>query len=179
MEEYLGVIKMFAGNFAPVGYQFCQGQLLSIAQNTALYSLLGTTYGGNGQTTFALPDLRARAPFGTGQGSPFSNIELGAMRGSQSMTLTLSNMPAHTHAVTGTVQIPVNDSNADADGPVGSFLGAPAESIYSSSSNALGSKANVNLVAAPAGGNLPFSILPPTLGMNYIICTQGIYPSRP
>ena len=170
---------MFAGNFAPQNYQFCQGQLLSIAQNTALYSILGTTYGGNGQTTFGLPDLRARIPFGTGPVPSFSSIELGQMAGTQNTTLTLNNLPAHTHPVTGTVQLPVNDSNADADGPVGSFLGAPAESIYSISSNAVGSNATVNLAAGPTGSNLPFSILPPYLGMNYIICTQGLYPPRP
>ena len=101
------------------------------------------------------------------------------MAGTQNTTLTLNNLPAHTHPVTGTVQLPVNDSNADADGPVGSFLGAPAESIYSTSSNAVGSNATVNLAAGPTGSNLPFSILPPYLGMNYIICTQGLYPPRP
>src|SRR6478672_10112699 len=96
-EPFLAEIIMFAGNFAPRGWAFCQGQILSIAQNTALFSLLGTTYGGNGQTTFALPDLRGRVPVGTGQGPGLSNYDLGQVSGSESVTLTVSQMPAHNH----------------------------------------------------------------------------------
>src|SRR5947208_9525764 len=96
---FLGGIFMFAGNFAPRGYALCQGQLMSIAQNTALFSILGTTYGGNGQTTFALPDLRGRAPVGQGQGPGLSNISLGEVAGSETVTLLSTNMPSHNHTV--------------------------------------------------------------------------------
>lgn len=100
MEGYIAQIILFAGTFAPRGWAFCQGQILSISQNTALFSLLGTTYGGNGQTTFALPDLRGRAPIGTGQGPGLSSISLGQMAGTENVTLLITQLPAHTHTVT-------------------------------------------------------------------------------
>src|SRR5689334_24076195 len=97
-EPFLAEIVLFAGNFAPRGWAFCWGQILSIAQNTALFSLLGTTYGGNGQTTFALPNLASRFPIGAGQGPGLSNYTLGQLAGTESTTLTINNMPAHNHA---------------------------------------------------------------------------------
>src|SRR5439155_18983562 len=96
-EPFLGEIRLFGFNFAPRGWAFCQGQLLPIAQNTALFSLLGTTYGGNGQTTFALPDLRGRVAVGFGQGPGLSNIDLGQVSGAETATLTQAQMPAHGH----------------------------------------------------------------------------------
>src|SRR5437879_11862971 len=107
----LGSIIMFAGNFAPRGWALCNGQILPIAQNTALFSILGTTYGGNGQTTFALPDLRGRVPVGSGQGPGLSNYDLGQQGGSESETLTVNQMPEHTHAITGEVYITVNKND--------------------------------------------------------------------
>src|SRR5688572_13508567 len=99
MEGYLAQVIMFAGNFAPRGWAFCQGQILSIAQNTALFALLGTTYGGNGQTTFALPDLRGRVPVGTGQGPGLPSVTLGELAGEPAHTLISTEMPAHNHMV--------------------------------------------------------------------------------
>src|SRR5437899_12703586 len=99
MTPFIGEIVMFAGNFAPRGWAFCNGQILSIAQNTALFSILGTTYGGNGQTTFALPDLRGRVPMHPGQGPGLTNHTLGEVAGSETTTLLSSNMPQHTHAL--------------------------------------------------------------------------------
>src|SRR5947209_8060302 len=99
-QPFLGMIILFCGNFAPRGYALCNGQLLAIAQNTALFSLLGTYFGGNGQTTFALPDLRGRVPVGTGQGPGLSNHDLGQLSGSEHVTLTTDQMPSHTHVVT-------------------------------------------------------------------------------
>src|SRR5438270_2669849 len=96
-EPFLGEIRMFGGNFAPRGWSLCNGQLLPIAQNTALFSLLGTTYGGNGQTTFALPDLRGRVPLHWGQGPGLSNYDLGEQTGTESVTLLSTQMPAHSH----------------------------------------------------------------------------------
>src|SRR5689334_14491352 len=111
----LASIAIFAGNFAPRGWALCNGQILPIAQNTALFSLLGTTYGGNGQTTFALPDLRGRAPIGTGQGPGLSNVDLGQVGGTENVTLLTSNMPMHNHSL--------NASSAAAD------VGAPGATV--------------------------------------------------
>lgn len=179
MEEFIGVIKLFAGTFEPRGWAYCDGRILPIAQNTALFSLLGTTYGGNGQTTFALPDLRSRIPVGTGTGPGLSTYVAGQSLGTESVTMTLANMPAHNHPITGTVKIPINDSNADADGPVGAYLGTPGESIYSTTQNGFAANAvTSDLNTAPIGGNIPLSITQPVLALNYIICLYGIYPSR-
>src|SRR5579863_5596794 len=117
-QPYIGAIFIFAGNFAPRGYQLCQGQLLPISQNAALFSILGTTYGGNGTTTFALPDLRGRAPIGQGAGLGLSPITLGEIAGSQSVTITSGNMPAHNHTVA--VSAPVG--GAGQNGAQNNFL---------------------------------------------------------
>src|SRR5690606_18132066 len=105
MEEFIGVVKIFAGNFAPRGWAFCQGQIMSIAQNTALFSLLGTTYGGNGQTTFGLPDLRGRVAIGTGAGPGLTNIVGGQVGGLEKVTLTINELPAHTHVATSNLTL--------------------------------------------------------------------------
>ncbi|MEK7254534.1 MAG: tail fiber protein [Bacteroidota bacterium] len=170
MEDLIGVIKLFAGNFAPRGWAFCHGQLLSIAQNTALFSILGTTYGGDGQTTFALPDLRGRAPIGAGQGPGLSDYVLGEMSGSETTTLLVNNMPMHTHTVQASNQF------AGGDHPGGRYLGASTtdDGFYDET-------ANTSMAAdmvAPAGGSQPFDHRPPYLGLNYIICLYGIFPSR-
>lgn len=180
MDEFLAMIKIFAGNFAPRGYAFCQGQILSISQNTALFSLLGTTYGGNGQTTFALPDLRGRAPVGVGQGPGLSNYVLGQVSGTESTTLILNNMPSHNHGVTGTVQVPVNGDSANSDSPESCFPAISNTHIYNSASSPgqFGGNLTVNLTTTPSGGSQPFSILNPILAVNYVICMEGVFPSR-
>lgn len=178
MEGTIAEIRMFAGNFAPRNWQFCSAQILSIAQNTALFSLLGTTYGGNGQTTFALPDFRGRVAVGTGQGPGLPNYTLGQIAGTPTVTLLTTNMPAHNHQVTG--QIPMQ---AAGDGTLttdanGRYPG-PAN-VYSSSGADLQTMQplSINQATTIAGGSQPFSIMPPYLGMNYIICMFGIFPSR-
>jgi len=170
----IGTIVMFGGNFAPRGYALCQGQVMSIAQNTALFSILGTTYGGNGQTTFALPDLRGRSPLQQGQGQGLTNIAIGELSGAANITLAAPNLPAHTHLVgcdaTGTTSL-----NPSGNIPALSDDRSAAVTIYS------GAAPNAPMNGAmigPAGGNLPFSALNPFLGLNYIICTEGIFPSR-
>src|SRR3954468_6215940 len=115
-EPFLAEIVMFAGNFAPRGWAFCNGQILSIAQNTALFSLLGTTYGGNGQTTFALPDFRGRAPIHWGQGTGLTAVNIGEVAGSNSASLTIQNMPAHNHPVAA------SDAAGTVATPTGNFL---------------------------------------------------------
>ncbi len=179
MEEFIGIIKLFAGNFAPRGWAFCNGQVMPINQYQAVFAILGTTYGGNGQTTFNLPDLRSRVALGTGQGPGLSNYVLGQVSGTETTTLLLPNLPAHNHVISGSVKIPVNDSNADADGPVGAYLGTPSESIYSASTNGFAANADSSsLATAVVGSNTPISNMQPYLGLNYIICLEGIFPSR-
>lgn len=181
MEGTIGEIRMFAGNFAPRTWAFCANQILPIAQNTALFSILGTTYGGNGQTTFALPDFRGRVAIGTGQGPGLPNVTLGELAGSQTVTLTINNMPAHNHALTGTVTLQANnDSTGLTDDASGSRLGLPSTNIYTKAVDTLVSMAPAvsTLQVGVNGGSQPFSIMPPYLGMNYIICMFGIFPSR-
>src|SRR6476660_7370238 len=115
-EPFLAEVILFAGNFAPRGYAFCQGQILSIAQNTALFSLLGTTFGGNGQTTFALPDLRGRVPMGQGQGPGLTDRVLGELSGQETVTLISNEIPAHNHALNAVSEA------GDASAPAGAYL---------------------------------------------------------
>ena len=120
MDEFLGTIKLFGFNFAPKGWMFCNGQILSISQNTALFSLLGTMYGGNGQTTFAVPDLRSRIAVGMGQGPGLSSYDQGQVGGVEAETLLVSQMPAHTH--TATAVLTAENSQATAQNPNGKYL---------------------------------------------------------
>jgi microcystin-dependent protein len=181
-EPFIGEIRMFGGNFAPRAWAFCNGQLLSIAQNTALFSLLGTTYGGNGQTTFAVPDLRGRVPVGMGQGPGLPNVTQGEMSGSPTHTMIITEMPAHNH----TVQSTLNGTSATANsGSPGSGIPATASSLSLYVSSAVNPPLNrpfassvVSSTAGIAGGSQPFSIMQPYVGINFIISLEGIYPSR-
>jgi microcystin-dependent protein len=171
MEGVIATIMMFAGNFAPKNWAFCQGQILSIAQNTALFSLLGTTYGGNGTTTFALPDLRGRVPVGTGQGPGLSNYALGQMSGAESVTMSVNQMPAHQHGVTP----PAKNGGGDDTNPGGTkFMATASTDLYANASNVTMGAYSTGV----AGGNQPLPIVQPYLGMNYVICLYGVYPSR-
>ncbi|SES01253.1 phage tail protein [Pedobacter rhizosphaerae] len=179
MDFYLAQIILFAGNFAQRGFQFCNGQILSIAQNTAVFSLLGTTYGGNGQTTFALPDLRGRAPIGAGQGLGLPNISLGEVSGTPTTTLLITNMPMHNHTLTasslaGTVGVPsanvLSASPKTGSGPnattLNTYNAGPVDSVLNPQSIGL------------SGGSQPFNNMQPYLGINYTICVEGMFPSR-
>ena len=177
MEGYIAEIRLFAGNFAPRNWAFCQGQILAISQNTALFSLLGTTYGGNGQTTFALPDFRGRVAVGTGQGPGLPNMILGQVGGEPTHTLIVTEMPAHNHLINA------NEGNGTAQNPANGFLSAgvvPSQSnagvnnYRNSSDGTLLANTSVSLT----GGSQPHNNMQPYLGMNYIICLEGIYPSR-
>jgi microcystin-dependent protein len=164
-EPFLGQILLFAGNFAPSGWALCNGQLLSIQQNTALFSILGTTYGGNGQTNFALPDLRGRAPIHMGQGPGLSNYPEGEVGGVESVTLIASQMPAHTHAQPATA--------AD-EGTNRPNAAVPARGgVYAATSDG-----SALAPTSAAGGSQPHENRPPFLVMNYCIALQGIFPSR-
>ena len=171
VETFLGEIRMFAGNFAPTGWAFCQGQLLPIAQNQALFSLLGTTYGGNGTTTFALPDLRGRVPVGFGQGPGLSNRVIGEKFGSELVTLNINQMPSHNHTVNavtteGNQNLPTNS------------LPANTKALDKEYSDANANTTMKATMVNPTGGSQPFGVSQPSLGVNFIIALQGIYPSR-
>ena len=200
METFIGTVMLFAGNFAPRGWAFCQGQLLPIAQNTALFSLLGTTYGGNGQTTFGLPNLQGRVPVGFGTGAGLSKVDLGQMWGTENVTLLTNQIPAHVHAAgamtanvknPGFVDVPVNKDGGSgdstvptgilsADGAANSFTNEGANGKYAGKS-LLVQGTQVEVSGAPtgvAGDNRAHPNVQPSLGMNYIIALEGIYPSR-
>ncbi|MDQ3927758.1 MAG: tail fiber protein [Chloroflexota bacterium] len=166
----MGEIALFPYNFAPLGWALCNGQLLSISTNTALFSLLGTTYGGNGQTTFALPDLRGRVPMSSGQGPGLSNYQLGQTGGSESVTLIQSQMPAHTHSVSAATGA---GTSASPDGKVWAASSA-RDNLYAVTPNTTMAAQAVGA----AGGNQPHDNTQPYLTLNYCIALEGIYPSR-
>lgn len=179
--QFLGQVLLFGGNFAPRGWAFCAGQLLSIAQYNALFSLLGTTYGGDGVTTFGLPDLRGRVPMHYGTGPGLTPTTLGEAKGTQTVTLTLSNLPPHTHTATGTVAIMCNNSDeADSPDPTGSyFRQTPGVNTYAGSANAVMGPSPATVTVGINGSGMPMYNQQPYLGVNYIIALTGIYPSRP
>jgi len=183
MEGTIGEIRMFAGNFAPKYWAFCQGQILSIASNTALFSILGTTYGGNGTTTFGLPNLSGRVMLGPGTGPGLPNIQLGETSGAAQHTLTASEMPSHSHtAVAPTATAPAA-SVATTDTPSASVAPAPATLGAGESNNFGAATANLappslSPAVGSAGSSQPHNNMQPYLGMNMVICLQGIFPSR-
>jgi microcystin-dependent protein len=172
-DQFIAEIRIFPFNFPPTGWAFCSGQIMPISQNTALFSLLGTTYGGDGKTTFALPDMQGNAPMQPGQGQGLSLRDLGEMSGVESITLLASEMPLHTHTVNdmsdpGTLQVPAPDRIL----------------ARSSSGNAYQSNTTANLqMMAPqalalAGGGLPHNNMQPYLTLSFCIALQGIFPPR-
>lgn len=173
-DPFVAEIRLFPFNFAPRGWAWCDGQLLPISQNTALFSLLGTTYGGNGTSTFALPDLRGRVPVNPGQGPGLSLRDLGEQGGSSTVTLLPSEMPAHTHPLTASAaaayaRSPSGEVFANQSGGVNSYAsldGAPPALLASA-------------VTAPVGGGQPHNNMAPYLTVYFCIALQGIYPPRP
>ncbi len=178
MEPFLGQIMMFAGNFAPRGWALCDGQLLAISSNTALFSILGTTYGGDGRTTFALPDLRGRVPMHAGNGPGLSAHSLGQKGGVESVTLNTSEMPSHNHSASGTVQ--AKNGQPDESNPGGAVpasLTTGAEG-YAETPNTNMKSGGVDITIGNNGGNLPHTNMQPFTCVNYIIALQGVFPSR-
>lgn len=169
-EPFVGEIRMFAGNFAPRGWAFCDGQLLAVSQNDALFSLLGTIYGGDGRTTFGLPDLRGRIPIHAGSGPGLSPRRLGAKAGAEKVTLTVNQMPSHTH------NFQASTNFADETAPEGNVLAQQsAAQLYFSGSP------TINLAPQSIdniGGSRSHTNLQPFLCIHYIIALFGIYPSR-
>jgi microcystin-dependent protein len=171
-DPFVAEIRIFAGNFAPKGWAFCDGQLLPLSQNTALFSLLGTTYGGDGKSNFALPDLQGRAPMQPGQGPGLSLHDLGETGGSDTVTLLESEIPSHSHGQVA------NLNSAERPSPSGNILARTVgASLYQSNT----SQALVNMAPEallPAGGDQPHNNLQPYLTMTFIIALQGVFPPR-
>lgn len=179
VDPYLATVTIFAGNFAPRSWAYCDGSLQSIAANSALYALLGTTYGGDGIHTFALPDLRSRMAIGTGQGPGLPMFVLGQMAGTENTTLLTSNLPAHNHMVTSvTGSLGGFNDSGNQNSPQGN-IPADVSSRYSTGSGDGQMAPSIGMVTSPvAGGSSPVSNITPYLAMNYIICVEGIFPSR-
>lgn len=166
-EPFIGEIVLFAGNFAPRGWALCNGQLLAVSQNTALFSILGTTYGGNGQTTFALPDLRGRVPMHHGTGPGLSQRDLGEAGGAETDTLNVNELPPHSHTVKANINPAVVASPVSAVPGGGNFYKGHTD----------GTTMDPAMID-PTGGGQPHNNVQPYLGLNFIICLEGIYPSR-
>jgi len=179
----MGTIKLFAGSFAPKGYMSCQGQLLSVSQNSALFSILGTTYGGDGVTTFALPNLAASVVIGVGADTASKQWIPGMKVGSQNITLLTAQLPAHTH----TNSVKVSSANATLSTPTaGASIATPGSTVNRQFTPTLGFNTTTPDmdVASGAGtgvtgGNQPVNVMQPSIAMYYIICTEGLYPTRP
>lgn len=169
---FIAEIKMFGGNFNPRGHAFCNGQTLPIQQNTALFSLLGTTYGGNGTTNFVLPNLQGRAVMNSGQAPGQQIRDLGEVGGAATVALTPSELPAHTHAVSVASTM---DASADRSNASGNVLAKPGDSSYATT----GTAAVMNSAAiSNAGSGQPHNNMQPYLAINFIIALQGVYPAR-
>lgn len=179
-EPFLSTVQAFAFNFPPRGWLPCAGQLLAINQNQALFSLLGTTYGGNGVSSFALPDLRGRTPVHFGSGSGLTPRTLGETSGVENVTLLITQIPVHTHTAVTTASQPCQSAAGNNESPAGNFPAAnnPTAQTYSSTSNANMGPPTVSTTINPAGGNQPHSNLAPFLTLNFCIATSGIFPSR-
>lgn len=173
-DPFIGQLLCVGFNFAPRDWAFCNGQLLGINENQALFSLLGTTYGGDGQSTFGLPNLQGRAAVGMGTGPGLSNIALGQIAGTQQITLQASNLPTHNHPIAAS-------NSATSKAPAGLVSATTSDSAAGAEVSAYG-VADGNTLAAGAcgsvGGGQPVDIMNPYLGLNWIICLSGIYPSQ-
>jgi microcystin-dependent protein len=172
-DPFVAEIRIFPFNFAPTGWAWCDGQLLPLSQNTALFSLLGTTYGGNGKSNFALPDLQGRAPMHPGQGPGLSLHDLGETGGAETVTLLESEIPSHSHSLMSNVTpgnrtTPVGNSIARTAGATPYVLGSPTPALVSMAPESL----------APAGGDQPHNNLQPYLTFYFCIALQGVFPPR-
>jgi microcystin-dependent protein len=177
MENYVGELRIFAGNYAPQDWHLCDGSLLPISQYEVLYTLLGTTFGGDGQTTFGLPDLRGRVPIHKGNGAALTPVTLGQFAGTETVTLTVANLPAHSHTLMATAAAGTVSS------PAGAVVATATKPVYVTNANppndSLPTPVAMNGVSiSSAGGNTAVSIIQPSTVVNYIIATVGIYPTQ-
>ncbi len=180
MDSYLGAVFCFGFNFPPYGWAQCNGQVFPISGNEALFSLIGTTYGGDGVTTFALPNIQGRVPIGTGQGPGLANYVLGQIGGVESVTLAVNNLPAHTHP--GTATIPVSSAAGDSNDPSGRYFARSSSAVGNTYSGTSGVVMAGPLTGtsgtAGTGSPVPISLMNPYQTLNYCISIYGIFPSR-
>ena len=172
-EPFIAEIRIFAGNFAPRGWAFCNGQLLPVAQNTALFSLIGTTYGGDGRTTTALPDLKGRAPMHPGRGPGLTATRLGQRGGVANVTLTEAQIPSHKHSLNAGTGIGVA-GRGNSNDPVNNYTSVPTGNAYANGTSTPMSSSAI----ASGGGSQPHENMQPYLTMSFIIALVGLYPSR-
>lgn len=173
-DQFVAEIRIFPFNFPPTGWAFCDGQLLPISQNTALFALLGTTYGGDGKSTFALPDLQGSVPMQPGQGQGLSLRDLGEASGTETITLLVSEIPIHQHFLMGSIETATQSSLT----PNVVLAGTVNGTLYQTTTNA--NLDSMNFAALPpTGGSLPHNNLQPYLTLNFCIALQGIFPARP
>lgn len=180
MEGTIGEIRMFAATFAPKTWNYCDGSIINIASNTALFSILGTTYGGNGTTNFALPDLRGRVALGSGNAVTGTVYPLGQKSGANTVTLGVGNLPPHTHTGVASISIPVFSEAGNSADPNGMHLGSLTGMFAPASA---GTDSNLTPFAATvtdgvSGYGQPISLMKAGLGMNYIVCMYGVFPYR-
>jgi microcystin-dependent protein len=180
-DQFLGEIRLFAGNFAPTGWVFCEGQLMPIQPNTALFSLLGTVYGGNGSTTFALPDLRDRMAVGLGQGPGLSHFDQGQMGGEDRVVLVPNNLPAHNHTAEikistaeGTTSVPASDKSLASPNHNFNNTTVPGKGYVPT----VGTVTLTTMTTSATGNSTPLNVVQPVLPVRYIIALQGIFPQR-
>jgi microcystin-dependent protein len=166
---YVGEIRMFAGNFPPAGWMFCQGQIVAIIENETLFQLIGTTYGGDGQETFALPDLCGRLPVHQGQGAGLQNRSIGEMGGAETVTLTTTQIPAHAHTLLASQDVPTGSS------PQSNVTGQAAAKLYRTGSPTVALASNA---VGSVGGSQPHSNFQPYLCINFIISLFGTFPHQ-
>lgn len=178
---YLGQITLFGGNFNPSGWALCNGQQMSISQNQALFAVIGTTYGGNGVSTFNLPDLRSRVAVGQGNGAGLSPYVLGQIGGSETVTLSIAQTPAHAHGFNASGTTAVSGGQTPGSSVIPGVPSVSTGKLYVVNNGSTPPPINVTLVGAScgnAGGNQPHTNLMPTLCVSYILALQGIFPTR-
>jgi microcystin-dependent protein len=185
-QGFIGEVRLFAGNFAPRGWAFCDGNVLPISSNTSLYSILGTTYGGDGRSTFALPDMRGRVAVGPRTGPGLSQYREGQQGGTETNTLSTAQLPAHNHDATGVIK--ASNANATTKEPGGNYFASSIYAInrgnivdvlsYGATSNVEMNANAIDVTVGNTGDNQAANNRQPYLAMNYIICTQGLYPAR-
>lgn len=186
METFLGFIYLSGLNFAPRGFAMCQGQLMAISQNSALFSLLGTNFGGDGRTSFGIPDFQSRFPIGAGHGAGLSAYALGEKGGRETVTLLTQNLPAHTHAASG--KILANGTAGSESSPVSNYPALGQVTIsrgntldtdtYAQTANGFMAQNSVEVTVSSTGNNIPVDITPPFQAVNFVIAIQGIFPPR-
>lgn len=178
MDGTVGEIRLFAAGFAPKNWSYCNGSLIAIRSNTALFSILGTVYGGDGKTTFGLPNLAGRVALGTGQGPGLSYYDAGSMSGVNSVTLTIAEIPPHIHTSTASVIVPAYSDEGDTNVPTGNVLAAKSTMFSTGGGDTALKPVPFSVTTGLFGNGQPLSLNQPSLGMNYIICMFGTFPQR-